>query len=59
MPKIKMCLNQKCEKKEGCLRFQATPSNFQTYVMYNRDGGHCEHFIAMGMALEDIKTFVD
>ena len=46
MPDISMCSNMKCEKRNTCYRFLATPTpNWQTYGVFKPDDkGECEYY---------------
>ena len=43
MPDISMCMNEKCEKKDKCYRYTATPDEYwQPYCLF--DEKDCTHF---------------
>lgn len=45
MPDISMCVNDKCEKKDNCHRFTATPHPFrQCYAQFEPIDGNCEGY---------------
>jgi len=46
MPDISMCRNSGCKASTYCYRFQATPSQRQSYASFAPDKeGKCEHFV--------------
>ena len=47
MADISMCANQTCPLKETCYRFNATPSERQSYSDFKPDGDKCEFFILL------------
>jgi hypothetical protein len=48
MPDITMCNNDKCNKRESCYRFTATPSHYgQSYCNFSESG--CEYYIKTGL----------
>ena len=43
-----MCNNDKCNKRESCYRFTATPSHYgQSYCNFSESG--CEYYIKTGL----------
>ena len=46
MPDITMCTNDSCERRKGCYRYTAKPSEHrQSYSGFSADeNGECEHY---------------
>jgi len=53
MADISMCTNKECPSKEDCWRFQASPSEWQSYVghIFDPATGKCSSFYPMNDAL--------
>ena len=49
MADINMCDNQECSSRGECYRSMATPSAYQSWVMFNEhlrsNSGNCRHFV--------------
>lgn len=44
---ISLCTNFKCCKKENCLRYLATPSDYQSYTKFDNKDNNCQFYIEM------------
>ena len=47
MPDISMCQNVDCPFHESCYRFNATPSDYQSYADFAPVDGACEYYEKM------------
>ena len=60
MPDITMCKGEGCPHKEGCYRYKATPSEYQSFFLFSpyREFFGCEEFwpILQWERIEDDKA---
>lgn len=58
MPDITMCLNDKCQIKNDCYRFMATPDRYQSYSFFGKDQEEkCDYFWKMKRSKEDVSDW--